>query len=127
TSHPPAKPAPGRVQPVPKPVTPSKPAAASPTSPAKPSDPTVRTADPSPVEFGEEPYKLESAGLTMLLPLNCTAQSSSAGSKSAADIVGKDRIRMISTQTPRPPDPDSTTAGGWDGMVTEYFGGGGEV
>jgi hypothetical protein len=126
TNHPPAKPAPGRVQPVPKPVSPSHPASPAPT-PAKPGDPTARTADPSPVEFGEDPYKLESAGLTMLLPINCTAQSSSAGAKSAADIVGKDRTWLISIQTPRSSDPDTTTAEICDRIVTEYFRAAGEV
>ena len=116
TSHPPTKPPPGRVQPLPKPATPT-----TPGHPAQPADPTARTPDPSPVEFGEESYKLESAGLTMLLPINSTAQSMASGSKSAADIVGKDRTWMISIQTPRSNDPATTTADICDRVVTEYM------
>jgi hypothetical protein len=62
----------------------------------------------------------------MLLPLNCISQTSSAGSKSAADIVAKDRTWMISIQNPRSNDPATTTADICDRVVTEYMKAAGE-
>jgi hypothetical protein len=121
TSHPPAKTAPGRVQPVPKPVT-----ATPPGSPAATPSGT-KVADPSAVEFAEGTYRLDSAGLSMLLPLGSTAQSASAGSKSAAQIQGRDKTWLINIQTPRSADPATTTAEVCDRIVTEYLKAAGEI
>ena len=117
TSHPQNKPVPGRVQPS------TKPAPAPGESPATPS----QGIDPAGiVEFGEAPFRIDSAGLSMLLPLDATAQTS-AGSKTAAQIVGKDRTWLINIQIPQSDDPATSTAQLCDQIVTDYFKKAGEV
>jgi hypothetical protein len=97
TVHPQTRPT--RVQPATKPVP------APGEAPGAPNQVT----DPAVVEFGEAPFRIDSAGLSMLLPLDATAQTS-GGSKTAAQVVGKDRTWLINIQIPQSDDPETTTA-----------------
>ncbi len=133
TSHPPAKPAPSR-QPSKAPATNPRPTA--PKNPAATSNPTPRSTPPQGpegaapatiVEFADDPYHLESAGLTMLVPVGTRIEASAAGGKSAAQMFAKDQTWMLNVQTPRSSDPDTTTAEVCDRIVTEYFRAAGEI
>lgn len=88
-------------------LTGARPAAAPP--PAKPAPAAKPSHNPGVVEFGEDPLKIESIGLTMPLPLGCIAQIDTAGHDVGARIAPKDASWAIRIGSPRG-TADMTTA-----------------
>ncbi len=98
---------------------PSKPAGSAPSP--------KTTYNPAPIELSLDPWKLDSVGLTMHLPVDTTAQANSFGGKSSVQITPKDNTWLINIQTPRTINTDTLPAEICDGLVTELFKAAGEV
>jgi hypothetical protein len=73
------------------------------------------------VEFAQEPFRLESVGLTMLLPVGVTAQSTTIGGKATVQIQPDDAGWLINLQTPRTASPETTAAQAADEIVTQVI------
>lgn len=88
--------------PAPKAATPDKPAPAAPTE--------VITLIPDPVDMSDDLLKLETAGVTMHLPLGSVSQSTSAADKASAKISPPpgDESWRIDVQNPRSRDKTQT-------------------
>lgn len=73
---------------------------------------------PGVVRFAEEPFRLDSVGLTMLLPDGSTAQATQVGAKTNVQITPPDGSWLISIQTPRTGAPETTAPQALDEIVT---------
>jgi hypothetical protein len=89
--------------------------------------PPATVYNPAPVELSLDPWKLDSVGLTMYLPVDTIAQASSLASTASVQITPKDTTWLINIQTPRTINTDTTPAEICDGVVTERFKAVGEV
>ena len=101
-------------------------APAQPKKDAQPAPPAT-VYNPAPVELSLDPWKLDSVGLTMYLPVDTIAQASSLASTASVQITPKDTTWLINIQTPRTINTDTTPAEICDGVVTERFKAVGEV
>ncbi|CAG0974320.1 hypothetical protein PHYC_01421 [Phycisphaerales bacterium] len=63
--------------------------------------PPANTPAAGAVEFDEEPFRIDSIGLSMLLPLGCKAEGGTAGAKSAMTISSPDNTWFCNVQNPR--------------------------
>jgi hypothetical protein len=97
-----AQPASRAKQPASKSSTPTVPAARTPGKPG---------AGPGPVEFAEEPFKLESVGLAIRIPVGATADRSQTGDQVTAVIQGKDHTWFMNVQVRQPQRIDAPNAG----------------
>lgn len=55
----------------------------------------------TPIEFSDEPLRLDAVGLTMQIPMGSRAQSSTVGSDVSASILGESSSWLINVRTPR--------------------------
>lgn len=81
----------------------------------------ARPADPGVIELADEPFRIESVGLTMFLPSNSTAQTSRVGSQVAVDIVPKDSTWIINIQTPQSSNTEMTLKEVADSVAEQYL------
>lgn len=79
------------------------------------------------VEFDEEPFHLDSVGLTMLLPVGSKAEGNTAGGRSTVRIQAADDTWLANIQTPRTSNPDLTSAGVLDDILTQVLRKAGEI
>jgi len=81
------------------------------------------------VELNTETWRLDAVGLSMFLPIDSLAQSSTVGGKSSVQITptGGESTWIINIQTAREVNADTTAADICDSIVDKHFRGAGEV
>lgn len=62
------------------------------------------------IEFADDPFRLDSVGLSMRIPVGATAQSTALGTRAAVQISPKDLSWLVNVQTPQTTNPAVTTA-----------------
>jgi len=69
-------------------------------------------AQPSPIQMGDDLFRLDTVGLTMMLPLGARAESTTVGSRSTVQITpgGASPSWFMNIQTPVDPEPGRTSA-----------------
>ncbi|MBX3359377.1 MAG: hypothetical protein KF745_13240 [Phycisphaeraceae bacterium] len=87
-------------------TVPNRPAAA----PTRTTPQPVTTADPSPIELADDPFRLESVGLTMYLPAGTTVQSDRIGDRQSVQVLPEEKSRtwILNIQTPKTSNPKAT-------------------
>jgi len=93
----------------------------------KPSTPPAATTPSLAVELGDQPFRLESAGLSMFLPVDATAQSTTIGEAATVQVIPATSTWLINIQTPRSSNPETTPAQVADQVVTQHFKNAGEI
>lgn len=93
---------------------PKQPAAKAPTQPAAPASTTSTAPTPAPgqataVPLSETPFRINSVGLSMHLPVGAVAQTSGTGDQSSAQIIAQDSSYLIEIRTPRSKNEQQTT------------------
>lgn len=79
------------------------------------------------VEFDEEPFRIDSIGLTMLLPVGCKAEGGTAGGKSAITVTSPDTTWLCNVQNPRLSVADRSAKQLLTDVMTEVLRHGGEI
>lgn len=89
---------------------PKGPAFAEPS--AKPKPKPTQPGSPSMVPMGDEVFRLDSVGLTMMLPLGARAESTTVGSRSTVQITpgGASPSWFMNIQTPVDPEPGRSSS-----------------
>lgn len=93
-------------------------AAQPPSSPPRES-PGSGLRDPSPTELEESPFRLESVGLSLNLPLRSTTQTGQVGQNTAVQVIGPGATWLINIQTPRVTREQATPADAAKAMIAE--------
>ncbi len=88
--------------------------------------PETKTEVRGTVEFAQDPFRLDSVGLTMFLPLGCTAESSSMPGKSTVCVKSGD-VWIANIQTPRMNNDTLTAATVLEGLADQVLKKTGEV
>lgn len=70
--------------------------------------PKPAVINPAPIELADEPFRLESVGLSMRLPVGATAEATRIGEKMTAQILPADRTWLVNIQTPQTSNPQAT-------------------
>ncbi|MFZ2874018.1 MAG: hypothetical protein WAZ94_05995 [Phycisphaerales bacterium] len=73
------------------------------------------------VEFSDELFRLDTVGLTLMLPSDVSAQSTTVGSKSGVQIQPREPSWIVNIQTPKTANPDTTTAQAVDEIATQVL------
>lgn len=73
------------------------------------------------VEFSDDLFRLDTVGLTLMLPTDVSAQSTTVGSKSGVQIQPREPSWIVNIQTPKTSNPDTTTADAVDEIATQVL------
>jgi hypothetical protein len=83
------------------PLAPSLTSSALAQSRAASTAPAARPMSAPLLELADEPFRLDAVGLSMMLPVGASAESSSAGGDVTARIVPRDKTWLLNIRTPR--------------------------
>jgi hypothetical protein len=98
-----------------------------PTSLAQPKPDQKRASPPRVIEFADESVVLESAGLTIPIPLGASSERTRVGTANTVKIIGRDTTWQLNVQTPRFANPDATPASVLEDLVVALFEQSGQV
>lgn len=63
-----------------------------------------------PVELSDEPFRIDSVGLSVLLPLGSSAQSTRIGGSMSVQVTPEDSTWLMNIQTPQTANPETTVS-----------------
>lgn len=95
---------------------------ALPTHLAAQTQPNSKAANAAAVQLADEPFRLDSVGLSMHLPLGALAQTTRIGEQSTVQITPPDSSWLITIQTPQSKDKEMTVSGVADTVMRQLLG-----
>lgn len=79
------------------------------------------------IEFADEPVVLESAGLTLPIPVGASTERTRVGTANTVKLISRDTTWQMNVQTPRFSNPDATPVTVLEDLVIALFEGSGQV
>lgn len=79
------------------------------------------------IEFAPNPFALDAVGLSMRLPLNAGAQTTSLGSRASVQVSPSDNTWLVNIQTPQTTNPAVTSAETANSIAIQVMKGAGET